>query len=233
MIVDRDQGGMEAAGGLLVIQTVMWYIFLISRGKRVEIIRSQLRIAALWTVGAAALVFLGCGSGTQTVHRAPSVVGDTVLSALQHEAALRHFIDGATYELKGEFAQAALEYQEALRYEKNHAMYYALAKCYSALNKPALAIEAAREAIRLAPEKVEYHRLLGDVSAAAFDLDAAAVEYEQVIAMDSSGIEAWYNLARVLQPRKPLRALEVYDQLTARFGPQWDAMTPLRENSKP
>ena len=194
-----------------------------------ETIRFQLRIAALWTIGAAALVFLGCGSGTQTAHRPASVVGDTVLSALQHEAALRHFIDGSTYELKGEFAQAALEYQEALRYERNHAMYYVLAKCYSALNKPALAIEAAREAIRLAPDKVEYHRLLGDVSAAAFDLDAAAAEYEQVIAMDSSSIDAWYNLARVLQPRKPLKALEVYDQLTTRFGPQWDVLLQVAE----
>jgi tetratricopeptide (TPR) repeat protein len=215
----------------LVIQSVMWYIFPDSRGNRVETIRRSWRIAALWLAGAAALAFLGCGSGTEAVRHPSTVVGDTVLSSLQRDAALRHYIDGATYELKGEFAQAALEYQEALRYDRNHAIYYALAKCYSALNKPALAIEAAREAIRLAPQKPEYHRLLGDISAAAFDLDAAATEYEQVIALDSSSIDAWYNLARVLQARKPLQALEVYDQITARFGPQWDVLLQVAELS--
>ena len=143
---------------------------------------------------------------------------------LQHESALRHFIDGSVYELKGEYAQAALEYQEALRYEKNHAMYFALAKCYAALNKPALAIEAGREAVRLSPGNLDYRRMLAEVSASAFDLEGAATEYGEIIARDSSSLDAWYNLARVLQSRKPLQALEVYEKITARFGPQWDVL---------
>jgi tetratricopeptide (TPR) repeat protein len=140
------------------------------------------------------------------------------------EAALTHFIAGSVFEVKGEYAQAALEYQEALRADTNHAMFFALAKCYSALNKPGLAIDAARGAVRMAPRRLEYRKLLADISAATYDLDGAAAQYEEIIRQDSSNVEAWYNLARVYQPRRPQKALETYEHFTARFGPEWDVL---------
>jgi len=182
-----------------------------------------------WAVVAAAVtvavVAPGCGTSRETAGGGGGrdVQADKI-TAMQRDIALQHFVDGSIYELKGEYAQAALEYQEALRYEKNHAMYFALAKCYGALNKPALAIESAREAVRLAPEKLDYRRLLADIMTSAFDLDGAAAQYEEIIRRDSSHVEAWYNLARVSQPRKPLKALEVYEHITARFGPEWEVL---------
>jgi tetratricopeptide (TPR) repeat protein len=182
-------------------------------------------IGASVLAGAMLAIMTGCGSGEKAAG-IPSRAGEIqpAVTDAQRDAALRHFVDGSVYEIKGEYAQAALEYQEALRYEKNHAMYFALAKCYGALNKPALAIEASREAVRLAPEKIDYHRLLAELSAAAFDLDGATTQYEEVIARDSSALDAWYGLARVSQIKKPLKALEVYEQITARFGPEWNVL---------
>ncbi|MEW6510819.1 MAG: tetratricopeptide repeat protein [Bacteroidota bacterium] len=185
--------------------------------------------AATALAGAAAVITAGCGSTGPAAGDAEKTGLPREVTAMQHEEALRHFIDGSVFEMKGEYAQAALEYQEALRYEKNHAMFFALAKCYSALNKSALAIEAGREAVRLAPENYDYRRLLAEVMNNAFDFDGAAEQYEALIARDSSRMDAWYNLARVYQNRKPLKALDIYWKMTARFGPEWEVLLQTAE----
>ncbi len=193
-------------------------------GCGVETIREYMRTAALAAAGAVTVCFLGCGSAEKAVAVPGPGAAERAQMDFRREVALSHFIAGSVHEVKGEYAEAALEYQEALRADTNHAMFFALAKCYSALNKPALAIDAAREAVRMAPRKVEYRRLLADISASAYDLDGAATQYEEIIAQDSSNVEAWYNLARVYQVRKPLKALETYEHFTARFGPEWDVL---------
>lgn len=146
-----------------------------------------------------------------------------------NEKALQHFVDGATQEMKGNLAQAILEYQDALRYDKDPAIYFAISKCYSQLTKHSLAIDAAREAVRLAPDELTYRRNLADISAAAFDFDAAAEQFEEVIKRDSTQIDAWYHLARIYQARKPLRALEVYERIVERFGPEWDVLLQIAD----
>jgi tetratricopeptide (TPR) repeat protein len=143
--------------------------------------------------------------------------------------ALQHFIDGSVYEMKGDFAQAVLEYQDALRFEKNHAMYQALSRCYSALEKHTLAIEAGREAVRLAPENLDYRSTLAQVYVAAFEVDSAAAEYEEIVRRDPASLESRYNLARLYQGRRPLKALEVYAGIIDRFGPEWDVLLQIAE----
>jgi tetratricopeptide (TPR) repeat protein len=143
--------------------------------------------------------------------------------------ALQHFIDGSIYELKREHAQAVLEFQDALRYEQNHAIYYALSRNYSELYKHSLAIEAAREAVRLDPENIEYRRNLAEVYTVAFELDSAAAQYQEILARDSASIESWYGLARLYQSRKPLKALEVYEDIIRRFGPTWEVLFQIAE----
>ena len=146
-----------------------------------------------------------------------------------HDKAVQHFVDGSLYELKGEYARAVLEYQDALRYEKDHAIYFALSKSYSHLNKHALAIDAGKEAVRLAPDKLDYRRNLAEVCVAAFEMDLAATEYEEIVKRDSNSIDSWYNLARLYQNSKPLKALEVYERIIERFGDEWDVLVRMAE----
>jgi tetratricopeptide (TPR) repeat protein len=188
------------------------------------------------SIGAKALFILvvagiqGCSSGREATRQpaGSGVVARPAPDALR-DLALRHFIDGSLYEVKGEYAQAVLEYQDALRYEKNDAIYLALARDYSQLGKHSLAIEAGKEAVRLNPENLEYRRLLAEIYAAAFELDAAATEYEEVTKRDSTDIEAWYNLARLYQMRRPLKALELYERMIDRFGNEWDVLLQMAE----
>lgn len=174
---------------------------------------------------------VGCNPGTggalERSRPASSQHGSTTDPARQ--LAMQHFVDGSVEEVKGDYAKAILEFQDALRYDQDPAIYYALSKNYSLLGKHSLAIEAARVAVKNSPDELTYRRNLADVYVMAFEYDAAAEEYEEIIRRDSSQIEALYSLARIYQPRKPLRALDVYGQITRRFGPEWDVMLQIAE----
>jgi tetratricopeptide (TPR) repeat protein len=144
-----------------------------------------------------------------------------------HDAALQHFVDGSMFEMKGEYAKAVLEYQDALRYEKDDAVYFALSKCYSQLGKHTLAIENSKEAVRLAPDKLDYRKSLANAYIAAYELDNAAQEYEEIVKRDSNTIESWYSLARLYQVRNPQKALQVFEAMSQRFGAEWDVLLQI------
>ena len=181
------------------------------------------------------LVLLASGWGCapslrQTNGGPPTAQGDTLDARTRiRQMALRHLVDGSVLEAKGEYAQAILEYQDALRYDPDPALYFALSKNYSALAKHSLAIESGKEAVRRAPSELTYLQNLADVYTAAFEYDAAAEQYEKIIRVDSSNISAWFNLAHLLQNRKPLKALEVYERLLNRFGPQWEVLLQVAQ----
>ncbi|HXG00042.1 MAG TPA: tetratricopeptide repeat protein, partial [Bacteroidota bacterium] len=142
---------------------------------------------------------------------------------------MQHVINGSLFELRGDYAQAVLEFQDALRYQKSPGIYFALAKNYSALNKHSLAIESAREAVRLDPDNIEYRKLLAATYVQVFELDSAVAAYREIVKRDSTNIEAWFNLARLQQVRNPEQALKTYDEITARFGPQWEVLLQVVE----
>jgi tetratricopeptide (TPR) repeat protein len=177
-----------------------------------------------------AVSILSC-SGSKDTGKATTEPSPQLSAAEQanRDRALQHFVDGSVYESKGEYAQAILEYQDALRYDRNHAILYALSKCYSRLNKHTLAIDAGKEAVRLAPDKLEYRRTLADAYIAAYELDSAAAQYEHIVKRDSNTVDLWYSLARLYQSRKPLKALEVYERIIERFGDDWDVLLQIAE----
>jgi tetratricopeptide (TPR) repeat protein len=187
------------------------------------------RVWWLWLVPS--MLLLGCGGGQES---ARNTSGGTELQAMDSgdqdkRRALEHFVDGSVYETKGDYARAVLEYQDALRFDKDPAIYFALSKNFAILGKNALAIDAAKEALRLAPGEMTYRRNLADIYAGAFELDAAAEQFEEIIKRDSSQVDAWYNLARIYQVRKPLRSLEVFELILQRFGPDWDVLLQTAE----
>jgi len=169
----------------------------------------------------------GCSAAKES---APGPIkASTPAEEAVREIAMKHFVDGSIYELKGEYAQSVLEYQDALRYVKDPAIYFALSKGYSQLNKHALAIDAAKESVRLSPENLVYRRNLAGIYAAALEVDAAAAQYEEIVKRDSNSVDIWYNLARIYQARKPLQALEVYEKILDRFGPEWEVLLQIAE----
>jgi len=143
------------------------------------------------------------------------------------DRALKHFVDGTLYDSKGDYAKAILEYQDALLYDKNPAIYYALSKDYSLLGKHALAAKAGQEAIALDSTNMTYRENLASVYKNALQPELAAGEYEAMIRIDSNYTSAWYNLARIEQVHRPLKAIEIYERLLDREGESWELLLQL------
>lgn len=180
-----------------------------------------------------ALFLTGCGSSKETAaQQAKEEANKRIADKLQEvrrDRALSRFIQGSVYDSKGEYANAILEYQDALRDDPNPAIYYAISKDYSLLAKHALAAQAAKDAVRLDSTNLKYRENLATIYINAFQHEQAIREYETIIKMDSNYVSGWYNLARLYQATKPLKALEIYERLLDRNGEDWELLLQVAE----
>ncbi|MCX7984621.1 MAG: tetratricopeptide repeat protein [Bacteroidetes bacterium] len=180
-----------------------------------------LQAVFLWTC----LTCLGCAPSILPTQNEKNIRVITHLQKQQNrEEALKRFINGVAYDAKGLYAEAILEYQEALQYDTNAAIYYALSRDYALLNKPSRAAEMAREAIRLEPHNITYRENLASLYIATYQFDLAIAEYERILTLDSTYTAAWYTLAQLYQRQRPLKALELYEYILERDGDQIDIL---------
>ncbi|MEK6649716.1 MAG: tetratricopeptide repeat protein, partial [Bacteroidota bacterium] len=168
----------------------------------------------------------GCSSSRVVPSPAARAIpSSSAQQQVRNDRALSHFIEGSVLDAKNQYGEAILEYQEALRYEPNNAaIHHAIGRSFAELNKPARAAESAREAVRLDPSNIAYRETLARVYVGAFQVDAAVAEYEAITRLDRMNNRVWYHLARLLQPQKPLRSLEIYEMLMDRNGESWDLL---------
>jgi tetratricopeptide (TPR) repeat protein len=177
--------------------------------------------------------FLSCAGVKETSHETPSPKGTEAFqqpTQRNRDAAIQHFIDGSIYDLKEDFARAALEYQDALRFDQDAAIYFALSKDYSNLGKHYLAAENGKEAVRLDPQNIIYRENLAQVYLLAHEIDSAIVQYQGILDIDSTSTRALYGLARLYQQRaKPLEAITYYKKIIDQIGPEWDVLLQLTQ----
>lgn len=145
------------------------------------------------------------------------------------EAAQQLFISGSVSEMKGDYAEAILDYQEALKYDSSAGILFALAKNYFRLNKLKPAMENANAAVEKDSTNIEYKYLVGSIYQAADHPDSAAIVYEKIIEQDSTETQAYFNLANIYQTRKPLKARELYNKLIDLVGPEWNVLVSLAQ----
>lgn len=178
----------------------------------------------------------GCGTSSKTaMHDEPVKVQvsslERAIADRNKDLALTHFIDGSMQESKGDFAGAILEYQDALRFDHDPAIYYALAKNYSMLRKHDLAAENGLEAVRLDSTNVTYLQTLAGIYINAGRLDDAARQFTRIVAIDSNHTEAMFALAQLSERKNPAQALELYNHILLRNGPTWDVLLRIGELS--
>lgn len=185
----------------------------------------------LYTLLLVGCVFVAACSSSKDASPPPKqpAAKQVFIDEVRRELALKHFIDGALYDSKEDYARAILEYQEALTYDRNPAIFYAISKDYSALGKHALAAQAAREAVLMDSTNITYRVNLADIYINAYQQEHAAREYEAIVRLDSTSTSAWYTLARLYQASKPLRALEIFERLLDREGDNWDLLLQVAE----
>lgn len=182
---------------------------------------------------AIALLLTGCGP-TKEVTTAKETTPKKVevrdrFAEMNHDRALQHFIDGTTLDAKGQYAEAILEYQEVLQYDPNAATYYAISRDYALLGKMLRASENAKKAVDLDSLKISYRENLATIYLSLFQQDLAIQQYETIVGLDSTSTSAWFNLARLYQQKRPLRALGIYEKLLDSDPEDWDILLQAAE----
>jgi pentatricopeptide repeat protein len=170
----------------------------------------------------------GCGSSQQSFQTTRSERTNTLqndkIQEMRHDHALQHFIEGAALDVKGSYAEAILEYQEALQAEPNAAIFFAISRDYLLLSKFNRAAETAGEAVRLEPQNISYRENLGTIYFQASRSDLAIREYEEIIKIDSNYTAGWFTLARLFQPVQPQKAVEIYEKMLSRNDGQLEVL---------
>lgn len=147
----------------------------------------------------------------------------------QKEFAQQLFIDAALLDIEGKFAEAILDYQEALKLDPSSGIHYALAKDYLRLNKLLPALENSRKAVQLNENNVEYLTLLGTIYNMGRSVDSSEIVFNKILKIDSTDINAYYNLGQLYEAKQPLKALDAYNKILSITGSEWNVLLKIAE----
>lgn len=155
---------------------------------------------------------------------------DQSFSALQSKKlAQEKFIAGSLLELKGQFAEAIKEYLEAVKYDPQSGINYAIAKNYYRLNKLSTALTYSQKAVENEPKNTEYLTLQASIYTSSHLEDSAAAVYDKIIRLDSTNVTSYYNLAQLTEAKKPTVALSYYKKIIEMIGPEWTVLVRIAD----
>jgi len=174
------------------------------------------------------LLITACSGSENTTHRSnDNGEKDQLYNA--KEKALDHFIYGSAAEANDDFALAIVEFTEALNYDTSSGIFYALAKNYLALDKLSSSLKYAKLSINYDSTELDYYDLLAEIFIKAREVDSAAAVLEKIIDLDPGRINTYYQLARIYEDSKPLKAIGIYEDLTKFIGPDWNVLIHIAE----
>lgn len=167
----------------------------------------------------------GCSASKVTKLDSPDTSDGT--SRAKKSKAEELFINGSILDLKSKYAEAILEYQEALATDSSAGIHYALSSDYLKLDKIPQALQHAKAAVRKSPKTADYKFLLAQIYGKSNMDDSAASVYEDIIDKDSSNHQAYYRLGSIYEKDKPMEALEIFTKLLEQTGPQWEILVKI------
>lgn len=158
-----------------------------------------------------------------------STYEDSLQIEKKREFAKQLFIDASLLDVEGKYAEAILDYQEALKLDTNAGIYYALGKDYLKLNKLLPARENAINAVKLEKDNIEYLTLLGTIYNLSRNVDSSEVIFSRILEIDSLDINALFNLGLIYEAQQPLKALKSYKKIIDITGPEWNILLKVAE----
>ncbi len=172
------------------------------------------------------LFFQACSSNIDQT--TPSEFNEqTQRTTRQKEFAKQLFIDASLLDLEEKYAEAILDFQEALKLDPSAGIHYALGKDYLRLSKISPALEHARKAVQLENDNVEYLTLVGTIYSFNRNIDSAETIFSKIVKLDSTNVNAYYNLAQLYEAKKPLEALDFYRKILKLTGPEWNVLLKI------
>ncbi len=176
-----------------------------------------------------AFLLAGCSSDVVKQNNSNGK-NDQSFNALQNKKlAQEKFIAGSLLELKGQYAEAVIEYLEALKYDPQPGINYAIAKNYYRLNKLSSALTFSQKAVENEPKNTEYLTLQASIYSSSHLEDSAATVYSKIIQLDSTNVTAYYNLAQLIESKKPSIAILHYKKILDMIGPEWSVLVRIAD----
>ncbi|MCB9247363.1 MAG: tetratricopeptide repeat protein [Ignavibacteriales bacterium] len=84
-------------------------------------------------------------------------------------------------------------------------------------------------AVELEPSNVEYLTLLGTIYSFSRNVDSAEVVFGKIVNLDSTDVNARFNLAQLNEAKAPLKSLELYKEILSITGPEWNVLLKIAE----
>jgi tetratricopeptide (TPR) repeat protein len=165
------------------------------------------------------LVFvLGCGASKEiekkeTKEEQKSIT-ESIVSIKNLQAKL-HFIQGITYALQEMPEKAVIEFQDALIFEDNPVINFALGVQLFKLNKIDLSLRYIEKILILPDSQIHPDFLLiaAHIYLIKKDLQKATQVLERMTKIDSTDIDALYNLAQLIEQKDKNRAKNLYERI--------------------
>lgn len=137
------------------------------------------------------------------------------------------FIDASVLEAQGEISKAIEKYIEANKLDPQAGISFTIAKNFYKQNKLSSALSYANEAVNKSPKNVEYLTLLAAIYDASKIKDSSAAIYEKIINLDSTNVNALFNLADIYESKRPKEAINLYKKIIQQIGPDWNVLIRL------
>ncbi len=171
----------------------------------------------------------GCSATKETLKPNPEIdtQPDLIATNPNYRAAMDHFIDGNVNDVLGDYANAILDYQEALRYYKSASILDAMAQDYVRLGKSNTGISEAQQAVALSPDNINYRRTLAQAYLSVFNLDSARIQFAKILSIDSTQVGDMLILAQLYQKDNPNEAAKLYERALEFTGPDLPTMMQL------
>lgn len=147
----------------------------------------------------------------------------------KEKLATHHVVSGSIAEVQGNIDEAIRQFESALAADPQPSIYYILGRNYLKLNKLAKALKYSRRATELSPTDIEYKFLLARIYQNARVADSAAFVYREIIAMDSTSVQAYYNLGLLIEKDRPTEALAYYNKILDITGPEWQVLVKIAD----
>lgn len=137
------------------------------------------------------------------------------------------FIDASILEAQGEYNKAVEKYIEANKLDPQAGIAFTIAKNFFNQNKLSSALNYANEAVNKSPNNIEYLTLLAAIYNTSKIQDSSAVVYEKIIKLDSTNVNALFNLAEIYELKRPKEAINLYKKIIQQVGPEWNVLIRL------
>jgi len=174
--------------------------------------------------------FSNCAGGKPAISSTSTEIASPQPKSYDSQA-LEHFMAGESFALQGDYAMAALEYQDALQYDTTSAtIYLSLGKTYLNLGKFDRGAAALKKAIQCNSSDPEAREILAQVLFLTGKTKEAQREYEILARERPNDPEIQFQIAAIyLKNNQPDRALKIYTTVFSTDSSRLDALEKATE----